>query len=133
MPPPPITRVTSSALKTWKRQKIAAFNGLGVLRMDVDDLGKLFAEGFPEETRSLTRLPPSALRYPCSLKATWERWLKNIPTKSIPFIPGGDDLFFVGCWSHIVELARETCLHLGIYASFHPAIHLSGRHGADWR
>ena len=99
---------------------------LGVLRMDVDDLGKLFAEGFPEETRSLTRV--ASLSFAISL--FFEGYLGTLaqkhPDKVYSIYSGGDDLFFVGCWSHIVELAREIRLHLGIYASFHPAIHLSG-------
>jgi CRISPR-associated protein Csm1 len=119
---------------------------LGVFRADVDNLGKLFAEGLGNEA-TLSRI--AALSFAFSLY--FEGWVgvlaekRNLARRKAdlerrqtdPKAPlygdglyaiysGGDDLFFVGAWHEVVELARDIRRDLGNYAAGHPGIHLSG-------
>ncbi|MEW6716443.1 MAG: type III-A CRISPR-associated protein Cas10/Csm1 [Chloroflexota bacterium] len=101
---------------------------LGVLRMDVDDLGKLFAEGLGSNA-TLSRI--ASLSFAVSLY--FEGWVGVLAEKRnkkngdrlYSIYSGGDDLFFVGSWDEIVELAREIRADLTEYAAGHPGIHAS--------
>ena len=101
---------------------------LGVLRMDVDDLGRLFGEGLNKRA-TLSRV--ASLSFAVSLY--FEGWVGELaakrngegPDKLYSIYSGGDDLFFVGAWDEIVELAREVRADLTRYAAHHPGIHAS--------
>lgn len=106
---------------------------LGVLRMDVDNLGQLFAQGLGEKA-TLSRV--AALSFAISLY--FEGWVGVLAQKRnrqkndrgdldrlYAIYSGGDDLFFVGAWDEVVELAREIRRNLTPYAAKHPGIHTS--------
>lgn len=115
----------------------------GILRMDVDNLGRLFAEGLGEYA-ALSRI--ASLSFAVSLY--FEGWVGELAKRrnqarreadthrkddEMPrgdgiyaIYSGGDDLFFVGAWDEIVELAREIRRDLTKYAANHPGIHASG-------
>lgn len=106
---------------------------LGVLRMDVDNLGALFSEGLGEHA-TLSRL--ATLSFAVSLY--FEGWVEYLAARRnaqdraagrgerlYSIYAGGDDLFFVGSWDAVVELAREVRTDLGRYAADHPGIHAS--------
>ncbi|HOA10575.1 MAG TPA: type III-A CRISPR-associated protein Cas10/Csm1 [Tenuifilaceae bacterium] len=101
---------------------------LGVLRMDADSMGMLFSMGFPEANRTLSRL--ASLSFAFSL--FFEGYIETLAeqeaykNKVYSIYSGGDDLFFVGAWDAVVELAREIRVALDQYTGGHPAIHLSG-------
>lgn len=114
---------------------------LGVLRMDVDDLGKLFSEGFvlhhedgkAERIATLTRV--ASLSFAVSLY--FEGWVERIAAALneharkgnqegdalYSVYSGGDDLFFVGAWDVVVELACRVRRDLTDFAAGHPGIH----------
>ena len=109
---------------------------LGVLRMDVDNLGKLFQEGLGENA-TLSRV--AGLSFAISLY--FEGWVGALAetvnrSQRHPGFPhsdrlyaiysGGDDLFFVGSWDAVVELAMAVRRDLSRYAAGHPGIHTSG-------
>ncbi|OUC09673.1 hypothetical protein RY27_01465 [Litorilinea aerophila] len=108
---------------------------LGVLRMDVDNLGALFQRGLGEQA-SLSRV--AMLSFAISLY--FEGWVAklaeevNQATRRLPaqggrlyaIYAGGDDLFFVGSWDAVVELAIAVRRDLTRYAAGHPGIHASG-------
>jgi len=109
---------------------------LGVFRADVDNLGKLFAEGLGEEA-TLSHI--AALSFAVSL--FFEGWVGEIARqrneqrkKKHPergdalyaIYSGGDDLFFVGSWDELVEFAWKVNEDLGKYTGGHPGIHISG-------
>ena len=102
---------------------------LGVLRMDVDNLGALFAEGFGERA-SLART--ASLSFAVSLY--FEGWVGKLAHdlneahqhKLYAIYSGGDDLFFVGSWNVVIELARCIRKDLTEFAAHHPGIHASG-------
>lgn len=118
-----------SGLKRW-----------GVLRMDVDNLGKLFKEGFDnkqktgavENNLTLSRL--ASLSF--SLRLFFEGWLPQLghkPEASDRLInrvylqyAGGDDLFLVGSWDALPEFATAIQKSFTDYVCHHSAITVSG-------
>ncbi len=104
---------------------------LGVLRMDVDNLGQLFSQGFgPAAT--LSRV--AALSFAVSLY--FEGWVESLAERIgqekagvgqrlYSIYSGGDDLFFVGSWDAVAELARAVRADLTRFAAEHPGIHAS--------
>ena len=86
---------------------------LGVLRMDVDDLGEVFRTGLGEWA-TLARV--STLSE--SLRLFFEAWVPQVcgrynrlqqgdKDRVYLIYAGGDDLFVVGAWSALPELARQ--------------------------
>jgi len=76
----------------------------GVLRGDVDNLGKIFREGF--ENRSISRI--ASLSRNLNLYFTF--WLNKLcqdkfSQKTYVIYAGGDDFFIVGSWDVLPELA----------------------------
>ncbi|MGC8879884.1 MAG: type III-A CRISPR-associated protein Cas10/Csm1 [Anaerolineae bacterium] len=118
---------------------------LGVLRMDLDDGGRLFSEGFTEYDKesgkvlrrfaTLSRV--ATLSFAISL--FFEGWVEflaqemNKETRQDPqrgdtlysIYSGGDDLFFVGAWDRVIELARWVRADLTPFAAGHQGIHAS--------
>lgn len=84
--------------------KEGTFRRLGILRMDVDGLGKVFKDDIGQR--------PSFSRYAAvsrSLDWFFKGWLNEIqkPFKDSTLIvySGGDDLFVVGNWKDVLEMA----------------------------
>jgi len=100
----------------------------GVLRMDVDDLGDIFAYGLAGA--SLARI--SALS--ATLSRFFEGWVgeicRDINAKHggrlYSVYSGGDDLFLVGSWDILPAVARQISDDLAAYTGNNPAIHISG-------
>jgi CRISPR-associated protein Csm1 len=76
---------------------------LGILRMDVDNLGKIFSLGIPDATISRIATVSSLMQL------FFEGWVHRVaeefPNKIYAIYSGGDDLFFVGAWDAVVECA----------------------------
>lgn len=102
---------------------------LGVLRMDMDNLGRLFAEGLRDATPS--RLATLSL----TISLYFEGWVGELARQRneqagdggrlYAIYSGGDDLFFVGAWDEVVELARQIRADLRWFAADHPDVHAS--------
>jgi CRISPR-associated protein Csm1 len=99
---------------------------LGVLRMDVDDLGRLFREGFKEGERSISRIASLSLL----LKLFFEGWMNSLGEEFKDTIytiySGGDDLFIVGSWSDIPKAARRIQEEFSAFTCNNPDVHISG-------
>jgi len=128
-----------SVLETQSR----GIQRLGVLRMDVDNLGDLFATGFAqhdekgsEVERIATLSRVAALSFAISLY--FEGWVGRLAAEMnararsegrgdalYSIYSGGDDLFFVGSWDVVVELARRIRGDLAPFAANHPGLHAS--------
>jgi CRISPR-associated protein Csm1 len=97
---------------------------LGVLKMDVDYLGMLFALGIDQP--SISRI--STLSN--SFEIFFGAWLNKICERlgKIFYIvySGGDDLFIIGPWDKTIELAREIYNNFREYTCWNPNITLSG-------
>lgn len=109
----------------------SGINRLGILRMDVDNLGQIFQTGF-EERATLSRM--AALSFAVSLY--FDGWVGQLVEevnrlavqdggRVYTIYSGGDDLFFAGSWDVMVELALRIRAGLTQYAAGHPGIHAS--------
>jgi len=101
----------------------SGFERLGVLRMDVDNLGDVFSKGLGNRA-TLARL--STLSFQITL--FFEGWLKRLIEKQeliYAVYSGGDDLFLIGPWDCIPELAQTIVGEFQGYVSQNPALHLS--------
>lgn len=108
----------------------------GVLRMDVDNLGRLFYEGFVDKRgeNSLTLSRLASLSF--ALRLFFEGWLPQLgrPPEASPRLvnrlyaqyAGGDDVFIVGSWDALPEFAAKIRVSLAEYACYNPAVTLSG-------
>jgi CRISPR-associated protein Csm1 len=99
----------------------------GVLRMDVDDLGDIFAYSLPGA--SLARI--SALS--AALSRFFEGWVGEVcrtvnatqGKRLYSVYSGGDDLFLVGSWDVLPDIARQISADLAKYAAHNPLVHIS--------
>jgi len=119
---------------------------LGVLRMDVDYLGAIFSFGIAPDQRSISRT--AALSTDIELFFTGylntlcgrpprddERILAGDTRKSkishryqniYVTYAGGDDVFIVGAWDEILDLAIEIYQEFKAFTCENPDIHISG-------
>ncbi|HSV72142.1 MAG TPA: type III-A CRISPR-associated protein Cas10/Csm1 [Chthonomonadales bacterium] len=117
---------------------------LAALRMDVDNLGLLFSTGFAEHTLSRGR-GASPSTYPhdrfanytlsrvaavsSSLRWFYEGYLNNLCAewagKVYGLYAGGDDLFFVGSWDVMPEVAQRIRDDFHAYCGGNPKITVS--------
>lgn len=121
----------------------------GVLRMDVDNLGKLFSEGLDERnTLSRSAALSSALRwffegYAPALGRGWNQFASAVKSglsyqqawgtdekpnkrdKLYVQYAGGDDLFVVGAWDALPEYAVRIRERLGEYVCHNPRVTVS--------
>jgi len=98
----------------------------GVLRMDVDNLGALFRDGFGDKA-SLGRI--ASLSF--ALRVFFEGWLPqlagdDLKDKLYIQYAGGDDLFVVGAWDALPQFAQRVRESFREFTSGNPAFTLSG-------
>lgn len=103
---------------------------LGVLRMDVDDLGRVFQSGLGQKA-SLSRIATLSL----AISIYFDGYVETLARELNPergthsaysIYSGGDDLFFVGAWDQMLALARRIREDFSRYTGGHPSMHLSG-------
>ncbi|MBZ5857560.1 type III-A CRISPR-associated protein Cas10/Csm1 [Flavihumibacter profundi] len=112
--------IRSATVKGIKRDELKTFeelatigeqqDRLGVLRMDVDNLGQLFMSGFPPERRSFAALATlsAALELFFSGHLNVIRNMEKYRDNVNIIYSGGDDVFAVGHWNLILDFAIET-------------------------
>jgi CRISPR-associated protein Csm1 len=112
---------------TLLQEQAQGIERLGVLRMDVDDLGSIFAQGFG---RQGGLAQTAALSFALSLY--FEGWVGHLAEQAsngrdvvYSIYSGGDDLFIVGAWDALPPLAHAIAQDLVAYAAGHPRIHAS--------
>ncbi len=105
----------------------SGFERLGVLRMDVDNLGDIFSKGLGSSF-SLSRM--ATLSFQISL--FFEGWLKKIVEMEewnnlvYTVYSGGDDLFLLAPWDRVPYLARQIVEDFNNYTGQHRGLHISG-------
>lgn len=80
------------------------FNRLGILRMDVDNLGSLFTSGLPSFAHYSTISYFLDMFFKYHLNFIWNSKPEYKTHISIIY-SGGDDLFLVGNWTNIIDFA----------------------------
>jgi CRISPR-associated protein Csm1 len=113
----------------WLQEQSRGVKQLGVLRMDVDDLGDLFGR-WMKGNATLSRV--ASLSFALSL--FFEGWIGELcravnqkrPDKVCAIYSGGDDLFIVGAWDVLPDLARTISTDLARFAAGNKLLHLSG-------
>ena len=116
---------------------------LGVLRADVDHLGRLFTASFEEEIERSKKAPPeqrpvrSLSRLATLSRMTdlffsgWTNEILEHPPEGKPYdriytvYAGGDDLCLVGPWDVIVDFARYMAAEFERYVAHNPNVTLS--------
>jgi CRISPR-associated protein Csm1 len=118
---------------------------VGYLRMDVDNLGKIFAKGLEKKTiQNLPRIAGLSRLMTYFFKVHLNQLAKdrhkyffeklqtvtgltNQPRNNLLFIyAGGDDLFISGTWNEVVEFAFDVYQAFRAYTGYNPDITLSG-------
>ncbi|TNJ40313.1 type III-A CRISPR-associated protein Cas10/Csm1 [Chlorobaculum thiosulfatiphilum] len=100
---------------------------LGILKMDVDDLGKIFAEGFPKDLRT----PSRVMSLSRSLQWFFEGYMNTILRDEefrdyiYPIFSGGDDLFMVGAWHKVFDIALKIREEFQKFVCNNPSLTLS--------
>ncbi|MBD1826792.1 type III-A CRISPR-associated protein Cas10/Csm1 [Microcoleus vaginatus GB1-A2] len=121
-------------------EKAKGISRVGYLRMDVDRLGRIFAEGLGEN-QTLPRLAGLSRQmsyfFKVYLNSLAKNRLANLADSAIVlnkesrenllFIyAGGDDLFVSGAWDEIVDFAFDVYQSFRAYTGNNPDITLSG-------
>ncbi len=108
-------------------EQSAGLQRLGVLRMDVDNLGQVFKKGFGQSA-SISRITGLSRNISLFFSGCINRLCRNEPYKGKTLIiySGGDDLFIVGAWSSIPELAAQIKTEFSRYCCGNSDMTLSG-------
>lgn len=81
---------------------------LGVLKMDVDNLGTFFKQSLPENQKSVKEISNIARALALFFEGEMSVFLRNAKFKDdiYPIFSGGDDFFIVGAWDKVFEFAE---------------------------
>lgn len=125
--PKTLNHIAEKALFSLGSGKCAGVDALGVLKADVDNLGLIMACGQSEKYYSVSRA------------ATLSRQMNNFFAVYLPWFlensdlymdvytvfAGGDDLFLIGPWNKMTDLAAELDKSFREYACANNKIHFS--------
>lgn len=116
---------------------------LGILRMDVDNLGQILSQGLTGNKFTFSRIATLSFNF----TLFFEGWVAEIAAQInakgradhaerqnvyadsdllYSIYSGGDDLFFAGAWDLMPLLAEQISRDLGKFSAGHAGIHLSG-------
>ncbi len=96
---------------------------LGILKADVDNLGRIFVEGFKGNV-SISKIVSLSRMMDFFFTGWLQNKLKQRYTSVYTVFSGGDDLFLIGPFDQIIDLALEIDKHLKEYTK-NEDIHLS--------
>ncbi|MGL5548097.1 MAG: type III-A CRISPR-associated protein Cas10/Csm1, partial [Culicoidibacterales bacterium] len=107
-------------------------NRLGVLKMDVDNLGFTFALGFTQEQQSISRITTMSRQFEWFFTSYINVICENVSEEldydeNIFYITyaGGDDLLVVGPWNAMLYLAQAIQREFSDFTYNHPQLTLS--------
>ncbi len=118
----------------------SGFKKLAVLRMDVDNLGKIFSQGLrhyrvkPSDKKSMKQNFYSLARLTtlsAQLNLFFSGFLNCLmedseQSKAAIVYAGGDDLFIVGAWDEVMEKALQIRQKFSAFTCYNPAFSMSG-------
>ncbi len=105
-------------------RKNEAAEFLGVLKMDVDNLGLIFAKGYAEREQSVSKIANLSRMLEWFFSGYLNSLMqgRNIYTT----YSGGDDLLLIGAWDDVLETAGKIQQEFAAFCGHHPELHLSG-------
>lgn len=122
-------------------EKAKGIPRVGYLRMDVDRLGRIFAEGLGSQ-KTLPRIAGLSRQmsyfFKVYLNSLAADRANNVPQEIKQLTPldkrldlvfiyaGGDDLFVSGAWNQVVEFAFDVYQCFRVYTGYNPDVTLSG-------
>jgi CRISPR-associated protein Csm1 len=98
---------------------------LGVLKMDIDNMGKIFKEGLENPTIGRVAFLSRTLKW--FFEGYMNTLLQDDKFKDriYPIFSGGDDFFVVGAWNSIFEFAIKVREEFKEFVTHHPGMTLS--------
>jgi CRISPR-associated protein Csm1 len=105
------------------------FKRLGILRMDVDNLGQLFIQGLPPKVRNFASYATLSFTMDLFFSGYLNRIRQNnekFKNKINIVYSGGDDIFAIGRWKEILEFAYEIRKQFREYVGGEEKISVSG-------
>lgn len=104
---------------------------LGILRMDVDNLGQVFINGLNFESDkqkmgSLSRVATLSRQLNLFFSGHLNELLKHDYQRTQIIYAGGDDLFLIGSWDELPDVANEIRQKFSQYCAYNPNFTLSG-------
>jgi len=104
-----------------------SFSRLGVLRMDVDNLGSLFQSGIAESRATLSRYAALSRSLDYFFSGYLNKIQQEIDAENMFIIySGGDDVFIVGRWDKTIDVAERIRSDFKAYTCDNPAFSISG-------
>ena len=118
-------QIRSFALLAHAAATAGALDRVGVLRMDVDNLGSTVSQGIPD--LSLPSMSALSRMLTTFFNGYFAHLVRQQADNELYIIyAGGDDLFVVGAWHHLPELAEATQEKFAAFTGDNPALTLSG-------
>lgn len=103
------------------------FKRLGILRMDVDNLGMVFQKGFGDNRSSFSRYAALSRSLDWFFKGYLNTlWKEKFSESTYIIYSGGDDLFIVGKWNDCIAFAELIYQEFKEYVCNNPHLSLSG-------
>lgn len=100
---------------------------LGILRMDVDNLGAIFISGLGKERKTFSRYSTLSRNLDYFFKGYLNSiWKNRFSTSTNIIYSGGDDLFIVGYWSDVIQFAEQIHQDFSRWVCFNPKLTISG-------
>lgn len=117
--------------KTFDRMagdESAGLKRLGILRMDVDNLGQAFISGFTDNKKTFSRYSTLSRSLDYFFKGYLNKIWQQQKYKEHTFIiyAGGDDLFIVGKWSLLADMAEDIYRDFKSWTCHNSSLGLSG-------
>ncbi len=104
-----------------------AFRRLGVLRMDVDNLGHIFQAGILPNRVTLSRYAALSRSFDYFFSGYINVIQQEIaPDSSFIIYSGGDDLFVVGSWDETIKMAKRIRYDFRKFTCHNPSFSVSG-------
>ncbi|MBL8191792.1 MAG: hypothetical protein JNK38_27510 [Acidobacteria bacterium] len=97
---------------------------LGALRMDVDNLGYIFANGLSGLDRSIAKIANLSRMFDWFFAGYLNTLVAGKPLYTT--YAGGDDLFVVGAWNVALDLADNVQRDFRAFCGHHHDLHISG-------
>ena len=103
------------------------FSRMGVLRMDVDNLGHIFQQGIAPERATLSRFAALSRSFDFFFSGYLNTiWRETDPDRSFIVYSGGDDVFIVGSWDVTIRLAERIREGFREFTCYNSSFSLSG-------